>query len=840
MTADSPNAPRLPLIALLAGVFYLLFTLLPDSSTTVLSWPWVLIWQVGLICPYLWLLQQLVQTRRWIWLGQGLDGLIGLGILGLGVSAIVAPYPRQAGWHTWIALCLVAALYALTQWLTPARRIKLLTWQGYLGLAFILVSLGLWTTQTWWSELSRLQQIQQQFGVSLPFDFGALQNRNWAPLGHQNYVAGYLTLILPLFAGLALTQSGRQRWLWCGGLALGLLDLYTTTSRAGWLGLMVAAIVTAIGYVTQTQKIKLSRPGLLLGVGGLLGVPLLLLWGTGRLQTLFQPTTVSSTSGDFVFRSITWATGWAMGWQQPFTGQGLGSVPLLYQKFRPVWAGREAELVFQLHSTPAQLWAELGAIGLLLMLGITIWLLSRWWQDRHHQSPLIHSLFAALLAYGIQSLTDYQLDLICISGVIILYIAAIALEPTIITTLQTTLEPRPAINISPIVPAFGMGLLLALLFFLVPINRAWMLSSQGFIALAQVESAKTPDDRNAALDQFVQNLTQAHQLVPWEAYYPYQLGWVLGDIGRQGDRPRFEQALPWFTVGNQLAPNQEFGHSNLGWLLLTGDPKAAQQAFQQAAQLVPAKRGVFYGLGMSLLYQGNVDLAVNAIALDLLRDPAFLTSLVWQAKAPQLFYTQVSRRLEALYTDLMGKTANERFIRYLRACRGGLRWWTDNLSGAREDAMAAQDTRLLTLLDLSEGKSVDWQTLPEDASKYAIAAWLNPAERDRHLQKAWILAQNTAPPSALISELRTAMDQSKTLTQWLRENAVSKPDRRRRLGFNVLSRHTDGVNPQDFFTEVNNVPMDLFFSTILQSMIYFPDLDMALQELRSDLFSQLS
>lgn len=110
--------------------------------------------------------------------------------------------------------------------------------------------------------------------------------------------------------------------------------------------------------------------------------------------------------------------------------------------------------------------------------------------------------------------------------------------------------------------------------------------------------------------------------MPWEPYYSYQLGWNLGNLGLQTSDPQQRQALltaaiDWFKKGNQVSPYQEFGHSNLAWLLMfAGDPQSASQEFARSARLFPAKRGVFYGLGLSLLAQGKSDLAVEAITLE--------------------------------------------------------------------------------------------------------------------------------------------------------------------------------------------------------------------------------
>jgi hypothetical protein len=57
------------LFALLTATFYALFTLLPDSNSLMVSWPWVFIWQIALLTPMLWFLWQIWQQKQWQGLG---------------------------------------------------------------------------------------------------------------------------------------------------------------------------------------------------------------------------------------------------------------------------------------------------------------------------------------------------------------------------------------------------------------------------------------------------------------------------------------------------------------------------------------------------------------------------------------------------------------------------------------------------------------------------------------------------------------------------------------------------------------------------------------------------
>src|SRR6476469_2575056 len=99
------NNSKGSLLGLLVACFYVLFTLLPDSNTLVVSWPWVFLWQVGLACLPLWLLWMVWHRQEFLWQGNGLDAIAGLTVIGLVASATVAEFPVQARWYAWAALC---------------------------------------------------------------------------------------------------------------------------------------------------------------------------------------------------------------------------------------------------------------------------------------------------------------------------------------------------------------------------------------------------------------------------------------------------------------------------------------------------------------------------------------------------------------------------------------------------------------------------------------------------------------------------------------------------------------------------------------------------------------
>jgi hypothetical protein len=613
------------------------------------------------------------------------------------------------------------------------------------------------------------------------------------------------------------------------------VNLYTTSSRGGWLALIAAGLA---GLIVALIYSPLPRRWVLAGGAGATALVAVLILSNSRLrQTLGNLTSGNLAGGELSYRVITNAVGWNMGRSAPLTGVGPGSVPLVYQVYRPHWAGRDAELQFQLHSTPAQLWGELGIWGVIVplaLVGVILALVIRWIRADARQTSsglpplMVWCILSALVGFSLISLTDYQLDILPISGVLLLYLA----------TLSYTLAPYGGTAVRPnrlnrVLVALGLGMSLAMTLWLVPVHRAWGISSDGFAALVKQD-----------INRFAENLDRAHQLAPWEPYYPYQLGWNLGDLSYQAtDNPDLKTALlrdaiAWFEVGNAIVPYQEFGHSNLGWLLLDNSQlDEAKASFQRSIGLIPAKPGVFFGLGFSCLRQGDTVCATEALALETLRHPVLLTSPIWQIR-PLLadLYGPVTERLETLYGEMLNQSTDPALTSFLHQGRGTLRWWLGDLTAAAEDWETSGGVLQSALLTLTEGGTVDLETLPESPAKYAIAAWQTPDQRQALLEKAWVtqpedLPQlaDSLPDPAMIANLVASMDNAANFKDWLQRTAPSWQPRSGRLGFGVLNRHIDGPTPSDFYPRVENVPMVKFFPEVIVSPIFLPALDQALQ-----------
>ena len=834
------------LIIQLGLAAYILFTLLPDSSTQMVSFPYVLLWQMGLLCfAIAGLLNLWRHQKPFYLLGNGLDWAIGSGFVTLCLSTMFSQFPNQAMWYSLTAFGYFMALYVTNNFLhnptsDEGRSLsslldsKILQFLGWLGFAVIIESLLLWTTQSWLPQLAQLAKLNQ-WGLNLSYDFSDLQSRNGFPMGHQNYVAGFLMLVLPIFVVLAISAKGIWRSLWVIAIALGLLDLYTTSSRGGFLGL---GAMVLYGIVVTLWRNRGNRWLVMLTGGGAIAIFGFLIAANNRLRSLISamissPANPTQGSGELLFRAIAADVGWRIGLDHWLFGAGAGSAIMLYQQYRPEWAGREAELLFQLHSTPFHVWAELGigaviTFGLLLVAIASLFIRlhkSPSWQANSQDQAIAYGLFGSLLGYGMLAITDYQLDVPAISGGLVIVLASLAYLGQIHTDELITIgyHKQPRIWLASLVTVYLVGAIA----WLVPINIAWQASSVGFIYLstarADLATLKPENlpEAIATINKFQDRLKLANQFANWEPYYPYQLGWNLAELAI--NYPDLAQSQTWQTDGLlwmkkaiALNPHNEAGYNAAAWLSLRqNSPSSIQEAetyFRRGLELIPLKRSLYFGLGVSLLRQGKTTEAIAAMTTEVINDPIFITSPIWTESIFQPLYPQVVASLERFYLNNPNKSLN----------LAALKWWNGNPNAKLKQTKNPTAILLANAIanDIAALESVKQN--PQSPAEMVISAWLNPNQREKLLERAYVFASSSLPDerSALIVRaMSDRMTQFTSFDDWLRQPLPPNSPlvinyRRQRLGFNVVSRHMDGVTPLDFFGVRDRAEISLFFKDL--------------------------
>ena len=611
-SAPAPTSGLLPATGLIGLAGLAVITLASPGATRMFAWPWSLAYAGALLAPALVLLLRTFDRARPLALPAPAWGFTAFAFA-VTVIASALGSPWRGSSLLWSAplLAAVALFFVLADALRSGR-LRPAHLDRFVGLAFtatLFTSLALWLPTT--------------FGRSLPAIADA---RNPFPLGHASYTAGLALLGLPWLATLAVRTAGRTRLGWSFATALALLVLVSSGSRAA------IPALAALGFVALLLS-PLDRKRKILLALALPLAALLVAVANPRTRALFtraDPAAAPNSSN--VQRSAMLTAALRMGLDRPLLGWGPGTTPLAYPRFRAALDGG-AENVLQLHSTPAQLWAEYGAAGLacaLALLACTVPVLAgalRSARPPARPAPTYNLLgdkptlppqptaapscnpigytppnvvaCTALAGYGIFSLADWQLDVPVFAFAVALCAALLAAPP-----------------VSPAAP--------------VSARNSRTLGFATLLALALVALLGRPDP-TPALN--VRALALARTATPAAT----------------------AKALALLRESLALNPDQEIAHFNLGWLLLISDPAAAERAFLAALQLVPDKGGVYFGLGLARLNQNRPMPAARAFALECLNDPAFHSSPWW--REPSLAPLLSATRAEFAHLASLAATA---------------------------------------------------------------------------------------------------------------------------------------------------------------------------------------
>jgi O-antigen ligase len=397
---------------------------------------------------------------------------------------------------------------------------------------------------------------------------------------------------------------------------------------------LAALVLAATPAIARRLRIKLW----LVAAMGLVAC-LVLVAANPRIRGLLAGTNDGPPNASDTQRSAMVAAGVDLARERPVLGWGPGSTPLAYPRVRGRLEGGP-ENVLQLHSLPVAILAELGVAGVLVVLGGLGLALRHAWGGRGGDDLSALPRNAVLLAlggYAVFSLTDWQLDVPVFAAVA--GVAAALLAPAVpIGSLRTT---RPVWALAPVTIA-------------------------GIIAvLGRLDPTPTMN---------VEGLVFASH--PASA----------------------ERGITLLRDSLALNPDQEIAHFNLGWMLVVSDPPQAEKHFLAAARLVPDKGGVWFGLGLARLNQGNQAGAARALAIEGLNDPVFLFSPWWRTGA---------------LAQLRQAQANE-FIRVADAAASRL----DRRLGGGWVVREAYYVALLTRWALDRGQVAGMERLPGERGAY--------------------------------------------------------------------------------------------------------------------------
>jgi len=784
-----------------------LFFWLPHSYVRMVAWPWLLIWQLGFLTVAILAIWMLRQTGTpFQTLGYGLDWILGLWAIAMLVSIVVAPVSQLAIWYAVMASGYGGLLYVLNNWIRSKPDHLYHLWLGIVtaGLGTNLVSLVLWRPSL------EMWQTNDFFEAV----------RNALPLGHHNFMGGFEVLMLPLSATLAIASTGWRRWLGIVASLLALLVLYGSGSRGALLGIVVIVFAAALVLIRQVQGrhrlTVISLSGL-----ALIGITALTLTNPRMRQLLsffFRPGAGQTNPLAILLRDGPILDRWQMLQaagnifrHQPITGVGLGNMVRVFNVYRPLTLGTHIEHVHQLHNTPAQLLGELGLMGLLaLILGLLClgWL----WVHLGRQTLapadrwLRLGAGISLLAYGVSSLTDYQLENIPIASVLgfnLLAIVSLAARYRVPSPfgnklLPQWLPPKARRSISLLVLVWvGVALWLWL-----PINTSAYLQSRAAHALTQENFAQADTQ-----------LDRASNLTPWDpipsALAAHNLYQLSQGVGPEDEQILREQAAEYYQRAIAAAPNDAWFHYNLANILLNVDPQQAELHAGKTVQLLPRENyNTYFVLGLAYLLQNKIPQAVDAFALETLANPQVISMAVWEVPPLSALTDAVTATSVDLYDQLpsQGRVYEQGLL---------VRWW----QGVSLGNYKAEELRpIVQALFLAEADSQAALAILNDevardradTGELLLRAWLNPSD----YLADYLQAADLSP--AEVTAVSQTIQQNRNLRDWLKANRVEPPRQGRgSLGYAYRNRYAGGA--EELF-----LPEGIRISSVAAQLNLFP------------------
>lgn len=495
--------------------------------------------------------------------------------------------------------------------------IKTLLLAGLFGIAFGIIQIGLWYRG--WFEIGGWEQLVPPATM-----------RVTSSLRHPNIFAAFLNLLIPLgLARLVTTRKPTGRVLLGGWALVGLILIYFTSSRGGWLGTAAALGVLALllgldhrrNLLTawiwiRRRKILLATIPVGLGVSALAAGALL-------VRQANHPSHPQGNARDYI-----WIVALDMFQQNPLVGQGPGTYGF---SFLERYSIPPDMLLTHAHNYVLNTLAETGLLGTLTLLGlgilIVVSLVRRWRALPSGQRGSFAGMAAGLAGLAIHSQFDTPEIVIVIN-----LIAAVLLG-----LLMAGIPAQAKIpNITDRLPSAGLtAACLA-----AGVISGW--SFWGYTAFIRGVNAANRSDWPQAAGW----MEEAVRRDPGNRYYRFQKGFAYGELalnqdGSLHDPEALSTAIVDFEEGLALEPSYALHYANLAILMrAAGNPAGAQAAMLASVELAPNSPVLQLNLGRIYEENGLAPLALEAYAIARQLEPAwdaaafFTGSSTWQAALP--------------------------------------------------------------------------------------------------------------------------------------------------------------------------------------------------------------
>lgn len=434
-------------------------------------------------------------------------------------------------------------------------------------------------------------------------------------LGHPNFTAAYLNLVLPLgLVNFIRSKSTANRLLSGSWVAAVLGLIFFTSSRGGWIG--TVSVMAVFGFFLVLPRLQAARRWihkqrsapwklglLILAAGALLfGLFWILRWQSEH------PTHPTSWNNILGSRDYIWGPAWDLFKVKPLFGSGPFTYGTEYIRYHSV---PPSMILAHAHNYYLNILAETGLFGLaslLFLIGSIIIVGFKSWKEHQELSRVqLGGVFAALVGISAHSLVETPQTLPALMVFLAVYLGLLASG---VEGGGRNISPRAR---SWVRAAAVIGVL---------IGWGWSLFSSRPYYLAVEAANQQAELRAAAL--FETALERDRYLaINW-----FQAGLNHGKLaGGQADSDaenhHLAQAREAYLKGLALEPNYSVNWMNLGLLYWQeGQVERGLESLRKAVERAPRQAGFQLTYGKLLEETGRLRKAEEAYfkALDLQPD----------------------------------------------------------------------------------------------------------------------------------------------------------------------------------------------------------------------------
>ena len=443
-----------------------------------------------------------------------------------------------------------------------------------------------------------------------------------------NALAKLLNLCLPIALVFAFkSQTKSDRLLGVASLAAGLVAMFFTLSRAGWmgsaagLGLLGAFLVAGQAGAPQLSdyvaRLRSRAPWL---IGSAVAVTVAIAAVSAivlksRPIWLFRDTiSTRIDSWEIALRII--HDNWLI-------GAGPASYFTLYDRYR----GNVSALYPDAHNVYLTLFSEVGLIGSVLVLlggAVLMRALFKAWSSGGNSKPYIAAVIAGIVATLVHGMASFMMGWSTLL-IPLAILTAVALQEAPIRSVGLRVRVHDRLKWLP----------RAMVVMLVPLVLAiWFYSDR-----AESDYSRSLDFSPAATQAAVSAAEKDPQFWAYQMHAGvslvqlYQMSLEAGSP----DANVLSEGIRFLRKAEVLAPDQSLVGANLALALrIQGDRDGSVAAARRSLSRSPLSPSVYTVAGTTFEWAGLEDEAINAYAIAIDLDPSLSQAPFWGRRSPEL------------------------------------------------------------------------------------------------------------------------------------------------------------------------------------------------------------